>query len=349
MFNSRIDALALGEFGLGGVNLAPVLHARWRNDGSGLTQFPQDRDATPSAVSATADMRTFTINDEGLDPVNLEVAFSIRDPGALPGEGPYFRSGLLTAVPASLPGNANGFLSIGFPDLRTLTIDKANAGIVAKLASGPPATGDPNVSITGISLAVNSNRPSTWLITVLGAYSGSMPPFAPPGLGTLFFRYSGEMMVLPGQDAFDAAAIVTATVDAPGVVFTDSPGGGAVVNLSDGLVNWFLNLFSPVMAELLRGTVATAIGDAISEMIRGEVSTALNIPTNADGTPGPLPAGMTISVQRVTISSSTITVIAAVGTFGALMTIQTGNASGCLSVIALVGITGVASMLIDFI
>lgn len=348
MFNSRIDALSLGEFGLEGINLAPVLHARWSNDGSGLTHNPQDRGATPATFAATADVRTFTIDDEGLDPVNLQLAFSVRDPGALPGEGPIFRSGLLAAVPASLPGNANGFLSIGFAEAQTPTVDDANAGIAAILAMGSPPTGDPSVTITSVNLTVNPNRPTTWLITVMGAYSGAMPPFAPPGLGTLFFRYSGEMMLFPGQDPFDAATIVTASVDAPGVVFSDSPGGGALVNLADGMVNWFLNLFSPVMAVLLRGTVARAIGDAISADIRGRVSTELGIPANADGTPGPLPAGVTVSVQSAPITGSTITVIAAVGTFGPLITVTTGSGAGCLSVIALVGVTGAAAALIDF-
>ena len=330
MFNSRLEPLSLGGTGIAGISLAPVLHARWREDGSGLTPFPQDRGATPPSISATAPAaeRVFSIDDTGLDPSGLELAISVRDPGAPATEGPCFRSGRLAAIPASLPGNPDGFIAIGFADPETRTVDEVNADIATAFAGGAPPFDDPNVTVTGVVIAANPNRASTWLVTVSGAYTGTVPFPLPPGVGTLFFRYSGEMSLLPGQDPFNAGQIVTAQVDAPGVVFSDAPGGNDFAAIADNMVTWFLNLFSPIVAILLRDTVSTAIGETISGNIVAAATAALG---------RPLLAGTTISVQGVTISGNTLTITATVGRIGPLVEVNTGGV-GCLTVIGVVGL-----------
>lgn len=338
MFASRIDTPLLAD--PTGVTYAPVLHVRWQNDGSGLTHFPQDRPATPASF-APSGSTDFTLNDDGLDPSGREFAVSVRNPNSGSGAGPLFRSGRLTALPGSLPDNVNGFLSLAFPDRADQTVEQVNSALQKRFENGPLPTRDPTVSVTGVVMAANPNRPSTWLMTAFGAYTGTIPI---PSLATLFYRYSAEFSLAPMQDPFDTSLIVTAQLDAPGVVFSDAPGGGPTVTLADSFVSWFLNMASPLMADLMRDIVASAISAAISNDIRRRVSVALGVPRNPDGTPGPLPPNLTVSVQQVNISQNSLMALATVGGFGPLLT--QSPSTGCSLAMALPFGVSVAMLLL---
>lgn len=338
MFASRITTLGSGE----GVRFAPTLHARWvtqpTEDGSSLTPFPTERASTPAALPVGEDF-SFTLDDAGLDPVGLELAVSVRDPGAPSSEGALFRSGTLTALPGSLPENPNGFIAIAFADSTQSTGD-VNTAVAARFAGGPVATADPAITVTGVSLTENPNRPTSWLMTVFGAYTGSNPI---PGLQTLFFRYSAEFTIAPVADPFDATSLVSVSLGAPGVVFSDAPGGNPLTTLLDSFVAGFLTQASPAVSAMMQDTVESALEGLIEAEIRGRVSTALAIPANADGSPGPLPPQVTISLQSCTISNDVLTTLATAGSFGPLRTTPVTVRTGCATVIGTLVLAGGAA------
>ena len=181
-------------------------------------------------------------------------------------------------------------LTIAFPDAATQTIAEA-------MRPSPPVSPAerghrrPGVTITGVTMAVNPNVPTKWMMTAFGAFTGA----SRSRVATLFYRYSAEFASLPRR--------TLRYLDDRGREPRRAGSGllrcarrGAIATLADSFVTTSSTDVA-IMADTMRETVAAAIG-APSPPTSGGGLTALGIAANADGSPGPLPPSITSPFSR---------------------------------------------------
>lgn len=325
MYTNQINFLNFASDIIPSFRAAPRLHVRWQTepseDGSGLTPLPVERSSTPEILTVSTDspwMQTFSFDDGGLTSGPHEFAVSVRDPDAPEVESWLYRSGPLQTLPNPAPANPQGFFQIIVPSPSVRTATQLNDAIGGRFAGGATISQD-GATITGVIIAANPSNTSTLLLTIMGTHTGPMPPGAPPGmiaLGTVSFRYSGELRFDPFTDVFQTNRIFTAIVANPSIAFFPIPGGNPISGVTTSFQAAFLNLLSPLILLLLQNVVEAAVGAEVDREARDNASTSLGIPRKPDGSPGDLPSTITITAQKATIISGEVTFWVTLGSIG---------------------------------
>lgn len=356
MYTNSLTVISLSG---GATPVEPRLHARFYaapGDPSGLTPLPIDgRASVPIQVSGSTSLTAFTFNDTELSTASHDVAVSMFVSPPRPEEGPLYRSGSLTDLPAPYPGNSAGFFSVGVPDPVEVDVLVLNDTIAARFASGPVT--ESGATITGATLGAPSDAASNpasaaqLSLTAVGTWSGPLPSGAPPWIvatvaagSTVAFIYSARLEFRPELSPYDTDKVIGATLSNGGLAFLAAGGGLGVITTAFEAA--MLNLLAPSIVLFSRTHIEDVIGGFVSQEARNRTSVMLGVPRNADDSPGPLRPGVTVSAQTVTIHSDasppSVRLVVAAGAIGSLVPPPAPSAggSGCLGALTLLPLLG---------
>jgi hypothetical protein len=206
------------------------------------------------------------------------VGMSVSD-GVSP--GPLFRSGPLAALPPGSPSNPSGRLNLAVPCPTGFSVAQLNT-----LLAGASVPLPPGVTITSSSLTTGFG---TATLTANGRATGTVGfvPYNEP------FTYSLTFAVTPSMNMMNPSEVVLVNPTGPGTLtFT-------------GGMGWILN---PAVAPGLQPTVTSSVVTGLQNFINGLIA--------SNAAAGGAPAGSTVSMARVVITPSGVSLTPVVGWFG---------------------------------
>jgi hypothetical protein len=221
------------------------------------------------------------------DPLGALLAVSVDEAPNATFTGPLFRSGAMETLFDGAPGNPTGAITIVIPGPVTVSAAQvATAFAAAKI----PAV--PNLTISSIT-------------PTLGTPAGSLTlTIAGVALGYLSLTYNYVCTVVPSRNMTTVETKICTVVASPGTIVSASLAGAA-----SGSLFWtaMFEAGKFVVEPLLRAAVTLAVEDAVNTAIVTAAATALG---------RPLTTFETISMRRVVITASGISLFATIGTFG---------------------------------
>ncbi|HEX2400951.1 MAG TPA: IPT/TIG domain-containing protein [Mycobacterium sp.] len=221
------------------------------------------------------------------DPLGALLAISVDEAPNATFTGPLFRSGAMETLYDGAPGNPTGAITIVIPGPIVVTAAQVAAAFAAAKI---PAVA--NLTITSITPTVGTPAGSLTL-TIAGV-----------ALGVLPLTYNYVCTVVPSRSMTAVETKICTVVAAPGTIASASLAGA----VTGSLVGTALFEGGKAAIEpLLRAAVTVAVEDAVNTAIATAAANALG---------RPLTTFETISMRRVVITASGITLFPTIGIFG---------------------------------
>lgn len=227
------------------------------------------------------------------------IGVSVHDAPNLQFPGPLFRSGALPALPPSTPENPAGLIEIVIPrsppPIQGTTINSALPAVGTVLSTSPVVKvvdPPPTVSLT----ADTEDTPGT--ATLVLSCTVELPP-----AGTVPFQFSVTFRITPSADMNDATKVARADVTTDATVTTSTTGPIAAV----------FALTAQTLVTLVRPQVLDYLNAVLNDAIRAAIAAAFGFPV--------LPPDVIVSMRRIAVHSTEVSVFPALGAFGGLSSV----------------------------
>ncbi len=209
---------------------------------------------------------------------NALIGFSVDEAGSPSFNGQIFRSGTLSALPTSSAGFAKPTIEIvAAPSVQIPASTVTAPASIPGLPAGVTLSGPPTATLTSgaITIAATGTFATTFVFPV-----------------TIPFTYTVSVTVTPSGD-----------INTPGRICAVSKSGpGTLTTTAGGIIGLVFGLAAPGLEPNITGTVVPGIEAAVNALILSSVS-------------GAIPPGAVVSMRRITITPSGISLLPAVGRF----------------------------------